>query len=397
MGCENWTLTYRVMNILVLSQDIGKTAPGIVFERLLHGLTQNHDVSMDIVACNYDPVLEIKANNVQVVKYPHLHGRLYKGLVAIANTDVISHILKKKIRNIDARYDIILSLVSFHHYFGMIAGSYFKKKLNIKWACYLVDAIPAPGGWLPEDAYFRAVKGMIGEYLPQVDMLASVSAEMLKYQLSLFYNKEKIIKDVIFPPSESSMIEIFKEKDKFIKRFLYTGNIYGLRRSKYIIEAFSLLYKENKDVELVFVGNCNQSVRKELTKYNDEIASRIHLYSRTNDLKPYIEKATALIDIDADIENDVFLSSKMSGYLICNRPIICETGEDSPSRHVFSGVPSIIQCGHNPEELKEAMVYAIMNYGQFDYSDREDILKLFRLKDVSQKLHKLLEETILAD
>lgn len=41
------------------------------------------------------------------------------------------------------------------------------------------------------------------------------------------------------------------------------------------------------------------------------------------------------IDIYADIENDVFLSSKMSSYLLCDRPIICETGVNSPSRHVF--------------------------------------------------------------
>lgn len=383
------------MKILVLTQDIGKTAPGIVFERLLYGLSQNPDVSLDIIVSNYEPSEEIKANNVQLIKYPRLPGRIFKWIVALGHTDVISHFLKKRIRIQESQYDIFLSLVSFNHYFGMIAGSYLKKKYKAKWACYLVDAIPAPGGWLPEDAYFKSVKNMIGKYLPDVDMLGSVSAEMLAYQLSLFVAKDTIVKDVIFPPSEKCKIVNYKEVDTdSTKRFVYTGNIYGLRRSKYLIEAFSLLYNENKNVELVFVGNC-KSVECELIKYNEEIRNKIHLYPRTKDLAPYIEKATALVDIDADIENDVFLSSKMPGYLTCNRPIICETGKNSPSRHIFSGVPSIIQCSHNPEELKNAMLYVIENYRQFDYGDRKRFLNQFSLQIVSQKLYERLNETIL--
>ncbi|AZB91498.1 hypothetical protein DKE41_018570 [Acinetobacter pittii] len=37
-----------------------------------------------------------------------------------------------------------------------------------------------------------------------------------------------------------------------------------------------------------------------------------------------------MIDIDADIENDVFISSKFFNYLMINRKILCITGKNSP-------------------------------------------------------------------
>jgi hypothetical protein len=36
------------------------------------------------------------------------------------------------------------------------------------------------------------------------------------------------------------------------------------------------------------------------------------------------------VDIDADIENDVFISSKFFNYLMINRKILCITGKNSP-------------------------------------------------------------------
>lgn len=374
------------MRVLVLAQDIGVTAPGIVFERILYELSKKEDVELDLVVSNYCSSTPLEVEEVQVVRYPDIHPRINKLIIGLAGTDAISHLLSKRIE-LNNNYDIIFSLASFHHYFGLISGLYLKKRLNVKWGCYFVDAVPAPNGWVPNDLYFKSVKRMISNTLRSVDYLASVSKEMLEYQLSLFKRKEELLTDVLYPPSTSSQIIHYERNSGGNPCFLYTGNIYGLRKAKYVIEAFSTFCKDVNNIDLVFVGNCHYAVEAEKKKYNDEVAKRIKVEPHTSNLVPYYKRSIALIDIDADVENDVFLSSKIASYLTVNRPIICETGLNSPSRHIFSDIPSVIQCNHSPIDIKRAMNYVLENQNKFDYTDRNHILKEFSAESVAQKLY----------
>ena len=373
------------MRILVLAQNIGITSSGIVFERILYELLKRKDVELDIVVSNYCSSTLLKEAKVRVVKYPKIHPRINKLIIGFAGTDIISHFLKRRMRFDNNDYDIILSLVSSGNYFGLIAGLYLKKRLNVKWGCYFVDAIPAPNGWIPNDLYFRSVRRMVSRVLRSVDYLASVSKEMLVYQMSLFERKDNLLTDVLYPPTETTRI-VHYEANGDNRCFLYTGSLYGLRKAKYIIEAFSAFCEEVNNIDLIFVGDCHHVVDAEKKKYNDEISKRIVVKPYTSNLIPYYKNSIALIDIDADVENDVFLSGKIGSYLAIDRPIICETGLNSPSRHIFAGLSSIIQCEHNPTSLKKAMNYVIDNQDKFDYSERNHVLKDFSAGSVAQKL-----------
>lgn len=379
------------MRLLVISHQIGKSAPGIVFERLLSELTKIKDIEVDIIACEYNPSIEIKNRGVQVVHYPSLHYRLSNLMISIFKRDWISEFLKYKIK-LNNNYDFILALCSSGHLFGLVSGLFLIQKINCKIGCYLVDAVPAPLGWSINDRLYRSTIKLIARLLSKVDLVASVNQEMLDYQKKLFVPKNGLESLVLLPSSGSEEVRIVEYKNDGIHQFLYTGNIYGLRTSKYVIEAFSKLLNEIKNVRLCFVGTTGGEVETEIKKYDEDVRKRIVVLPRTSDLLPYYKKATALIDIDAEIDNDVFLSSKMSSYLILNRPIICETGKNSPSRNLFKGIPSVIQCGHDAEELKVAMMKVIENYNSFDYSDRNKVLRMQSSKNVACNLYRTIKK-----
>ena len=172
---------------------------------------------------------------------------------------------------------------------------------------------------------------------------------------------------------------------------LFAGNIYGMRKSKYVIEAFSKLVTKYENIGLLFVGNIGQDTFGEISKLSADIKEKIEVYPRTTEIVPFYERASVLLDIDADLENDVYLSSKISTYLGYNRPIICESSEGTPSRSLLSGVESIIHCHHNAEEIQAAMSYTIEHYKDFDYSDRNELLHSFSSESIANHLYDAIQ------
>ena len=89
--------------------------------------------------------------------------------------------------------------------------------------------------------------------------------------------------------------------------FLYTGGIYGPRKKEMLIEGFRLLLRELPAAKLVFVGSGDSSFFREAQDLIDSESLVLHPFIL--DLYPFYKEATALIDINAYFDNDVFLSS----------------------------------------------------------------------------------------
>jgi glycosyltransferase involved in cell wall biosynthesis len=220
---------------------------------------------------------------------------------------------------------------------------------------------------------------MMGRYLCNVDALFSTNYQMLNYQLTTFNPKKHLITNVIYTPSQIK-IKTFPKPDTKTNYFVYTGLFYRVRRSVYILEGFEKLLRIYPDSKLIFVGSQLSSLS--LTGLKPETLMKIDIIPFTRDLDPYYHSATALLDIDADIENDVFLSSKVTTYIMINRIIICETGMNSPARHLFKGIDSIIKCGHDPEQLCEAMKKSILLKHAISFEDRNTIIKMFQIENI---------------
>lgn len=383
------------MKILIITMNVGRTAPGIVFERFIYGLSQIHDV--DVVTADFDPTMSLsKVNNIIEIRKARLHHRVPKLLISIFGINpidwlwserVIKQLRDKQLTN----YDLVFSLISFHNYAGLIAAAKYASMIKSKFATYSVDAIPAPIGWSQNDSYYRGVRKMMKSYLSKVDLFFAANEQMLQYQLTTFNPKKSSICEVLYNTNDGKM-KFYEnpESDKYT--FLYTGSIYQVRKSEYILKAFERLLITYPTAELVFVGT--KLSEEALAVLNMETKKSIRILSFTKDLAPYYQEATALIDIDADLENDVFLSSKIVNYLLINRVIISETGKNSPSRKIFEGIESIIQCDHDVLQLYEAMKKAISIKKEVKFEDRKSKIELFSIKNVIQHLNNLLEKEV---
>lgn len=379
------------MKILVITSNIGKTAPGIVFERLIYGLSCEHHV--DVVTSNYNPSIDLsKVDNIFEIKRKELHPRIFKLLISIFRISPIDKIwVKKVIKKIKLGsgndYDIIFSFISFHHYAALHAGVSLCKISATKLAVYSVDAIPAPIGWSKNDGYFRGVKRMMRKELQHVNFFFSANELMLNYQRESSNLERNIVTGVIYNPSNVEE-GYFSESDSDSTVFLYTGGIYGKRKPEYILNAFKELLRTHPNSILEFVGT--KIPDEAFNLFSSEERQKIKIYGFTTDLHPFYKRSAALIDIDADQNDDIYLSSKMTNYITVNRPIICETGKKSPSSEIFRNIPSILQCGHDSTELAEAMRRVIEQKGTFDFNDRKEVIELFSLESIVTKLNKIL-------
>ena len=203
---------------------------------------------------------------------------------------------------------------------------------------------------------------------------------MLNYQLSLIDPKRLLSADVIYNPNDGEFKKYGPPESKD-HIFLYTGGIYQARKADYVLMAFERLLQVHPNSFLYFVGT--RLSDQSLALVSTDTRAQIKLFPHTRNLDDFYRKATALIDIDADLENDVFLSSKVINYLMVDRFIISETGTNSPSRKLFNGIPSILQCGHDPTELYNGMGYSIINKNNLCTKDRAEVISKFSIGNIT--------------
>lgn len=390
------------MKLLILTMNVGWNAPGIIFERLIYGLSKCHEI--DVVTSVLDPNMSWQDSSVRFYKIEKqkVHPLLQKYLVSFFHLDPFDFLwaykVKKKIKEINTTggYDLVLSFVSSSHCGSLIAGEKISKALGCKHAAHLIDAIPAPVGWLQYDAYYKGLKKMITRYLSRVDGLFPSNPKMLEYQVKVADIKSNVVTSVIYSPSLVECVEYPPAEEKS-NVFLYTGGIYTVRKPDFVIRGFEKLLSVYPDSRLIFVGTrIFSDTQAVLDSISPGARAKIEFHPFAKDLSGYYSMAAALLDIDAVLENDVFLSSKMSNYITVNRIIISETGHNSPSRMVFKGIDSIIQCYHDSDEIFEAMKKAILMKQTVSFEDRKEVRRLFELSEVVKSLNCAMSRLVSA-
>jgi glycosyltransferase involved in cell wall biosynthesis len=206
--------------------------------------------------------------------------------------------------------------------------------------------------------------------------------------VSLCCQNLQVRKGVLLNPTPQNRLNLQKPQMKKIN-FLYTGGVYGRRNVKSVMAALAIVLKEYPNVYLVFVGATLNSNDLSVLSEVDRLHVETHAF--TKDLTDFYSAATALLDIDADLDDDVFLSGKITNYLIVNRIIISITGKNSPSTKIFSHVNSILQCEHDPKLIAECMLRAINLSPTMDFTDRDVLIEKFSAKSVVDNLEAVLE------
>lgn len=379
------------MKILIITTNVGGNAPGMVFEKLINGLSENNMI--DILTSEYKPENSIsKVNKIIHFDFQPISFKLSSCFFSFLSFNPIDfYYARNAKKNISESYDLIFSFVSSGHTVPLQIGSILQKQTKIKHFTYFVDAIPAPiEWWLGKKLFYKGMLRFIKSLLKNIDGFFTSNQSMLEYQMRLLPNLDRIISGVIYNPIVETDTIISDYPSDECNIFVYTGNIYGLRTAKYIIEAFQRLLKDYPNSKLQFIGA--HLPYTNIEKFEEQVKQKIELIPFTTNLQRYYEQATALIDIDAELENDVFMSSKIANYLVINRLILCETGHGSPSSNILKDISSVILCSHDSIELYNAMRYCIEHKNKIDFDDRKKIIQQLSLQNVISNLEKQFEK-----
>ena len=384
------------MRLLVITDFIGIDASGIVIAKFLSELQKYN--YLDVFTFKFDEREYHDLGNIHIVNLPAWFEKIRvdkrKMLIRrLGFNPFYEYGRIKIIGNLAKGYDAILGFCHGTGIFGLVCGVSLKKRLKIPLITYFFDAVPAPIGWIKDDRYRRNLARIVSRNLKYVDGLLSANKKMLQYELGFVprNNQIKVTGCVYTPGQSSELLELpVSNEGKII--FCYTGSIYYCRKADYILDAFNKLVKVKPNCELWFVGTKN--LEEKVNLLDSGTKSRIKIFPYTYDLIPYYSASSALIDIDADLPDDVYLSSKITNYIGINRPIISETGENSESRRIFADLKTVYQCGHDAEELFTAMKSVVEIKGNYDYSEREALIKTFSLEENTAKLSNFISSVI---
>lgn len=378
------------MNILCIVNEIGDSAAGQVFDTIIKELSTSHNVYIICPNAHASYSSHDTITLLPTISPPKkLRWSLSMSSALLFGLNINDYIgAKKHIKEVGIstlpHIDSILSFVSSQRYFGLILGKYLSKHLQAKWAVYSVDPIPAPYPWTKNYFLRKRIEQVFRRLAKRCDLFMSSNLQMLQYQLKIlkgFQGHTEVIHTPIYLPQHN-----YKPNNSLAPSFLYTGHVYGLRRIDNILSAFRLLLEDFPNAKIVFVGHNSTNL---FATYQDLINFKsLEIHKFATDLSTFYDNSTVLLDINADIDNDVFLSSKIINYLVIPKPIISISGANSPSRQIFTNDNSIIHCNHKVEEIYKAFKRSLSIKEQ---CNREHYIRMFSSQHICKVLIKALE------
>jgi glycosyltransferase involved in cell wall biosynthesis len=400
--------------ILIINGNLRKEAAGgLVYYNILLKLSEYYELELFSKKMPEFDDLNSKISAFHLFNPPNISKKTNNLLLKNFNINVelitLKRAAKKFVKNNSnkPKFDLVLSLVAANSFQHISFGNTVAKKMNIKHFVYSVDPVPAVIGWAnsrmedtnpktsikqkisqfwtisPLFRYKQSLK-FVSQEFSKIDFYFASNNKMLEYQLNLFQPKKDFRSGVLFTPILKNYCPLERIQGS-INYFVYTGRFYGARKPHFLFNAFRKLLVDYPDSYLEIVGQNLHDIK--VGTLPEEVLSRINFIGFTKDLTPFYKKATALIDIDADVEDDVYLSSKIINYLTVNRPIISQTGIESPSRELFKNMNSIIQCGQNSEDIYQAMIFTIKNKNRINTDDRKGLIEKFSVDTQIQTLN----------
>lgn len=376
-------------NYLVVALDVSLTAPGIVFKTLLRSLSESCGITL--LAQNIDE--SILNENIHYI--PLKHGIEYWGraekkwrrfgfnprdLFWTWKTWLCKH---KEITRY--RYDSLITLTSNGYYSSLNLGRLLARRFRLKYIIYSVDGMPSPVEWMNGDRKLhRKLSGGIAALCSRADIFVLSNPMMIEYEKSVM-PRFKGTWDYLFTPYRP-LSESFERVPHDGFNLLYAGSLYGLRRIDSLVEAFRRFLTIRPDATLYFVGERAPGYEKFAGELLE--SGRIVFREPTDRIDEYYAKADCLIDLAADIPDDVFLSSKVICYLPYKIPILAISGENSPVSQIMKDVPSIVQCRNYDDGIYEALLRALEVK---DFSDRMELLEAFKPDSICRKFKAILE------
>ena len=291
----------------------------------------------------------------------------------------VRHRVRRQIHGI--HYDAVLTLSSATTMPTIMVGGYFARQLKCKWLIYSVDGIPSPVEWM--EGFFRS-HDRIARYVDRICRGAQV------FYLSNYWMAEYEKK--VCPSFTGKWDWLYtcpRKWEDYPKVgheglvLLYTGALYGKRSVSGLKDALASLAAKGKNIKMIFVGDVAESFAQELQPLTEKGIVEIHPFQ--DNIDDYYTRADILLDIGADLDYDIFLSSKIISYLPVSRPILGISGVPSPARDVMKECPGMVHCRNIGEEI-EAGILQCEQMLESGFESRAPFLEQFKPETVALKL-----------
>lgn len=345
---------------LIIAVDTKSTAPGIVFKTLVSALS----VEASCVLITSEADSSMFPESVEIVKcpqyVPYSWNAAKKRWRQFHFSPKDEKWWRSAYRSVIGKlrgytFDAVLSFTSMGYFPPIQLGRHLADKYSAKWAIYSVDGIPSPIGWIDDGKVHVLMSRFLDRACRNSNIFFSSNPFMMEYEkkvLNSFRGKwdyifTPILNDYSLPGQDS------KQRPNDGTVFLYAGSIYGLRKIDGLISGFRKYLAEVRNSRLIFVGD----IPKTYFSSDLDLITRgcVELHPYTSDLHEYYKQADVLVDIAADIPDDIFLSSKIISYLPIGKPILAVSGKNSPARNIFEKMNSICHCYNDSEEIFNCM------------------------------------------
>lgn len=227
------------------------------------------------------------------------------------------------------------------------------KKYKVKYYIHFFDPKPGLSNWGENKYFIHSSLKIMSQHILSADKVSAISSEMLSI-LNTYYNLNKKYISILSIPINDHINQLsFKPNSNKIK-ILYFGSVYGKRDITPFFKSIAKLITLDYDISVDFVGY-NDNLNIILNKF-PSLTSRISFYNWINNLSDIINDYDLLLDLNADIPNDPFISSKIFTYLGFSKPILSICSHTSSSFIFASQFESTYTCENNSQIIFETLV-----------------------------------------
>ncbi len=324
------------MKILILTFNYGKSSSGKTTERIADGLHElGHKIEI-VCGQNYTKRKPYKIHRIN--PNPLKPSRLFKVLGNLFGKELNyffwEYRAKKEGVKVmeDFQPDILYSRGS--PISSMTVGDFLKSRYGKPHVIHFADPIPPTIDWMKNKAERKKLLKTIKPIINNADAISFVTEEMKAYQNRILKGDVNLSKAFISPNPMPNFRYFGKPLNEKII-FLYLGTFPKQRNQKLIIEAFQNFAVNKIDVEFHIYGNKSNGI---LFNQLDLNFPNVKLFDSTDDINKIIEKAIVLVDVDANLNEPVFISGKLMEYLSVDRYILSVTPNNSPARNFLEGI-----------------------------------------------------------
>lgn len=264
-------------------------------------------------------------------------------------------------------------------------GYKLKKKTGIKTLLHFTD--PEPSEFVIKNKI--VLKRAIEHYktiISSVDLISFGTNEMKLHQENLFgycFGEKSFVSPDV--SRDTTMRFMSKSVEPTKRIIVYLGSFGNYRNPIPLFKAVDSLNEKGVSLQLNIYSKCPRTI----TYHSDNIV----FHGTVVDIDIPLQTADVLVDIDADFENNPYLSSKIKDYIPVNRPILVVSKPNTPVYNLAKNRHSFMLVSNDEYSIEKGLIMSL-NYGynMEKYSDRIELINIFSPRNVVKSLINKLNE-----